>query len=189
MISRLTQFHEHERLVAASQTTFGKLGLWMTGVALLAWHDAGALMIMALSLVILFPDRRRVWLSLAALGVIVKGILERQGVDPGMAIQIRETLNAIQWGHLFAVITALMLVLYIIFLVATRFDRLPAIVRRYPLVTLHGGIWAGLLLSPLPWLGVLAQSPFLAWESIEPSESSSTSTPPICANSRRFANP
>lgn len=163
MITRLTQFHEQERLVAVTQTTIGKFGLWITGIALLAWHDAGALMMVALLLVMVFPDRRRIWLSLAALGVIVGGILERQGVDPGITMQIHETLSATQWGHLFAGIMAVILGLYIIFLITSHFDQLPSIVRRYPLVTLHGGIWAGLFLSPLPWLGVLAQSPFLAW--------------------------
>ncbi len=163
MINRLTQLHEYGPLVAAAQTPLGKLGLWICGITLLTWHGAGSLMMMALSLVMLFPGQRRVWLSLAALGLVIEGILDRQGVAPAMSIQILETLTAVQWGHLFIGVTSVVLVLYTLFLIATHFDRLPSVVRRYPLVIMHGGIWVGLFLSPLAWLGILAQSPFLAW--------------------------
>ena len=163
MINRITQFHEHDGLVSVAQGALGKTGLWLAGLVLLSWHETSLLMLAAFSLVMLFPVRRRALLSLAALGVIAEGFLQWQGIGPTLDNVGREALVGIKWPNLIVGTSIAVSGLYVVFLVATRFDRLPAIVRQYPLVTLHGAVWAGLLLSPLPWLGVLAKSPYLAW--------------------------
>ena len=53
--------------------------------------------------------------------------------------------------------------LYLAYRVVLRFDQWPAVIRRNPVLSLHGGVWIALALSTLPWLGVLAQVSFLAW--------------------------
>ena len=159
MISALTQFHENVRLVSTAQTSLGRLVLWCVAILLLAWHESNILMPVAFTLVMLFPARRRMLLSLAAVGMIVDGFLGWLNIDDASPASGFTD----PWLLLFGGVIMVLGLLYLSFLAVLRFEQWPAITRRYPLITLHGGFWIALMLSKLPGLGVFSQLPFLAW--------------------------
>jgi hypothetical protein len=155
MIFRLAQFHEHEELLRAAQTRWGAAVLWCAAVGLLVWHDSNLWMLAALTLVMLYPASKRLFLSLAAVGMIVEGALKRTHLGAtGMT-------DLFPWLLLMGRVAMVLGLLYLAYLAALRFKQWPALIRRYPLLTLHGGIWLGLMLTP--WLGVFGRLPFLAW--------------------------
>jgi len=163
MISRFTQWHENERLVAVAQTNPGRLLLWIAAIVLLAWHQSNLLMLVALTLVMFYPARRRFLLSLAAFGVIVDGLLKRMGLEFDVSFLVTGLADSAQWLLLIGEAAMVLGLLYLAFLVVLRFDKWPVVLRRYPVLSLHSGIWIALMLSTLPWLGVLVQTSFLAW--------------------------
>ena len=69
MNANFTQWHENERLVAVAQTSLGRLVLWTAAILLLAWHESNLLMLVAFTLVMFYPARKRFLLSLAAFGI------------------------------------------------------------------------------------------------------------------------
>lgn len=148
----VTQLHENEALVSAAQSAGGQLVVWVTASLLLLWHDVSFLMIVALGLVMLLPAQRRMILSFAAAGTI----LEMMMASSGMTLQrdgwLLGTLLAAGIGGLYAA-----------FFGVRHFDRWPAFVRQFPIITLHLGIWGVLCLSTLPALAALAMVPFLSW--------------------------
>ncbi len=144
----LAQFHENEALVTAVQSRSGRLALWLIATLLFTWHEVTVLMPAALALVMVFPAQRRILLSVAAAGTLAERFLDIAGM---------------QWMFLTGGVVAGLACLYIAYILVLRFPLWPAAARRYPLLTLHTGIWIALLLSTIPWLGVLAMVPFLAW--------------------------
>lgn len=163
MISSFSQWHENERLVAVAQTIPGRSVLWIAAILLLAWHQSNLLMLVALTLVMFYPAQRRFLLSLAAFGVIVDGLLRRMDLEFDVAFLVTGLADSSQWLLLVGEAAMVLGLLYLAFLVVLRFDQWPAVIRRYPVLSLHGGTWIALMLSTLPWLGVLVQTSFLAW--------------------------
>jgi len=163
MNSSFTQWHENERLVAVAQTSLGRLVLWTAAILLLAWHESNLLMLVAFTLVMFYPARRRFLLSLAAFGIIVDGLLRRMDLEFDVAFLVTGLADSSQWLLLMGQAAMVLGLLYLAFLVVLRFDQWPTIIKRYPVLSLHSGIWMALMLSTLPWLGVLVQVSFLAW--------------------------
>lgn len=152
----LPQFHENERLCAWTETATGKIAVWIAAVALLLWHDSSIFMLAAFSAVILIPQRRRLLLSIAAVGTIAERFVDIEEVR-------MQTALASQWLPVTAKVAIGVAGFYLAFRLSQRAQQWPAIVRRHPVVTLHVGIWIALLLSTLPGLGALRSLTFFAW--------------------------
>jgi len=151
-LAGLSQFHENEALISAAQSIAGRLALWAVAIGLLAWHEVSLLMLAALSLVMIFPVQRHALLSLAAAGMIVEKMLEATDLHwQDHVVQLAALLAAGIGG------------LYIAYLLVKHFQKWPAVIRRFPILTLHASIWLVLSLSTLPMLGALAMAPFLVW--------------------------
>ncbi len=163
MIRSISQFHEHERLVAAAQTVAGRCILWAVATLLLVWHEVNALMFLSVTLVMLFPGWRRMLLSLAAIGMIVDVLMEKLDIDPGPALLTREALGALPWMTLTGSTTAVLAMILVAITVALHFEKLPAVIRRFPLIAFHSALWVALLLSYLPGFALLTMAPGMAW--------------------------
>lgn len=163
MIRELGRFHDNESLIARVQNWPGKLALWAVASALLLWYSVTPLMPVSLALVMLFPPRRRLWLSLAAVGVALQKILRWHENGNATDWLSLEAVAALPWQMLGAGTVAVVMMLYAVYFVVYHLDRLPAIVRRFPLLSIHTCLWVGLFLSTLPGLGVLQLAPGLAW--------------------------
>jgi len=150
--SGLSQLHENESLIRAVQSIAGRLALWGVAILLLAWHEVSPLMMGALSLVMIFPVQRHLLLSLAAAGMIAERMLE---------------VTDLRWQQDVVQITAMLAAgvggLYIAYFLVKQIQKWPAFAGRFPILTLHAGMWLALFLSTLPMLGVLAMLPFLVW--------------------------
>ena len=81
MIARLSQLHENQLLLAAVQSKLGRLILWLVASLLMYWHEVIWLMPVALALVIILPEQRRIVLSVAAIGVIGVMFLDRPDIE------------------------------------------------------------------------------------------------------------
>lgn len=151
-LTGLSQLHENEVLVRAAQSIGGQLTLWVAALLLLAWHEVSLVMMIALSLVMIVPQQRHLFLSVAAAGTVAEMALESAGWHwQNHVVQLGVLLLAGIGG------------LYVAFLMVKHFQQWPAFARRFPIVTLHAGIWLAILLSTLPMLGVLIMVPFLTW--------------------------
>jgi hypothetical protein len=106
----------------------------------------------AFSLVMIFPARRHVLLSIAAIGMLAEKMLDATGLD-----WLQHSMPLITM--LAAGVTGL----YLAFLIVKHFQRWPAFARQFPMLTLHGCIWIALGLSTFPRLAALAMVPFLVW--------------------------
>ena len=163
MTSRILQFHEHESIIAFAQTATGKVLLWIAGCALLAWHDVNALMFVAFTLVLLLPERRRSLLMLVAFGLLVGKFLPKQFFDLPELPGILDTIGLNRWLQFLGSFAVAAVSILAIIVAAIRFDRLPAIVRRHPLLILNLLVWLALVLGSMPRLQVFALAPFLLW--------------------------
>ena len=135
--SLLRDWHEHSGLIAWAETTAARVIVWSIATAMLFWHEVTALMPLALALVMIFPQQRRLLLSVVAVAVLAERLLG----EPGMCMQSP-----------FALVQT-----------AQQFERWPGLARRHPLVWLHVCIWIALVLSTNPWFAVLGLVPFMAW--------------------------
>lgn len=156
MSFRLGQLHENERLLTFVQGGPGRLALWAVATALLVWHGSGAVALAAFAAVMLDPVRKRLWLSVAAVGVLGGRFLEL----PENPLSL---LPASPWLPAALVATAATAGLFLLYLLASRFERWPAAARRHPVLAVHAAIWAALALTGLPWLGLLGMAPYFAW--------------------------
>lgn len=150
MISSLSQFHESEELVSAAQTRWGAAVLWCVAILLLAWHDSSVSMLAALTVVMLYPAGKRLVLSLAAVGILFEHSLPRDGLT-----------DYLPWLLTTVKVAVFICLLYLTYLAALRFKQWPAIARRFPVVTLHAGMWLGMISSL--WLGVFGHLHFYVW--------------------------
>ena len=153
MIARLSQLHENEQLLAAAQSKLGRLILWLMASLLMYWHEVIWLMPVALALVIILPEQRRIVLSMAAIGTIVVKFLDRSDIE-------------ISAGTLLPIATKsaiILILLFVAYFVARNFSRLPVIIKRVPVIFLHLGIWCALILSSIVGAGIFSLGPFLAW--------------------------
>ena len=163
MMGTITQLHEHDRLISAAQTVSGQFGVWIAGITLLLWHDVNILMLASFTLVLLVPHRRRELLMVAAIGAVIGIFLRRQQLDSIHMLVSPGLADPSQWSHFFLQTTAAMLFLVVAIFAAIRFDRMPAIVRRLPVLTVHVAVWLALALSSLPRLSMLTWASFMAW--------------------------
>jgi len=126
--------------------------LWGVAIGLLAWHEVSPLMMGAFSLVMIFPAQRHALLSIAAAGMIVEKMLE---------------VTQLHWQHHAVQITTMLAAgvaaLYLAYFLVKQIQNWPAFTRRFPILTLHAGIWFALSVSTLPMLGALSMAPFLVW--------------------------
>ena len=163
MTPGLLQFHERPTLIAGAQSVAGRVALWAAGCALLAWHHVDLPMLAAFTLVLVFPGHRRAILALAALGLLAVRFLPRDVISLRHLADSLAAVGAGRWIE-YAASTALATgIVLLLVLAAIRFDRLPGVVRRHPLLGLHvlacaalvGGVW---------WrVEVLVLAPYLLW--------------------------
>jgi hypothetical protein len=160
VIRPLTQLHERPQLIARAQTTAGRCMVWVVASALLLWHSrqgplsaGGSLLVIvigALPLVIAFPARKRLILSLASvLGIM--DFLRRRNL-PELEIGVPHTWlfhGAAEWLRFAALVGAALLGLYAFYLLLRRFAALPSLAKRYPVIFLHLAIWLALLCVPV----------------------------------------
>lgn len=163
MIRNVLQFHERPDLIAGAQTIVGRILTWFAGIAALIWHDAGTLMLVAFSLVFLFPDRRRSLLMFMAFAWVAVKFLGRQGIDPAVLLLSAESIEATQLIRFLLQFSAAMAGILALVFAAIRFHALPDIIRRHPLLVVHFGAWLALALSALPRLSFLTIVPFFLW--------------------------
>jgi len=128
----ILQLHESERLAALAQRAGGKLLIWVAVAVLLTPFVHTEVVLPAVILTTLFPARRRALLSLAAVYVLANLVLRRSDGMAGPAVGVWSQLGA---GAVLAGAS------YLLFRCARSFDRLPAAVRRHPLLWLHLGFW------------------------------------------------
>jgi hypothetical protein len=156
MSFRPGQFHEDERLLALAEGVLGRIVLWATACALLIWLGVNVVVLAALTVVMLDPARKRLWLSVAAAGMITGRFLELP--DNPLSSPLPGP-----WLPAAVVAAAGTGALYLAFLVVQRYQRWPAAARRHPVLTVHAAVWLALSLSTLPWLGILSMVPYFAW--------------------------
>ena len=135
----------------------------MVGIALLIWHDVNILMLASFSLVLLFPDRRRFFLLLAAVGLVAGKFLAWQGIGISTALISPETIDLTQWIKFSMQFVVAMLFLTLLVFAAIKFNNLPGLVRQHPLLLLHFAICIGLALSNLPQMGILSLGLIVLW--------------------------
>ncbi len=162
----VSQLHEKEPLVVWARTR-GRWAVLALAAALLAPFMIGRFVIPAIALIMWKPARRRVILSLAAPvvgGVALFEMLAGTGTETApadyLALGIAELV--------------LLTLLFLCFLAARHFSRLPGLIRGRPQVWLHLVVWSGVAvfwLSPegekslgaTVWTLVVAALPFLVW--------------------------
>jgi hypothetical protein len=156
MISAITQLHESNKLIGFAQGILGRILLWAVAILLLWWHQSSVLMLAALTLVMLFPARKRTFLSLAALGIIL-------GFNVSVSSLAAGTPARFNGLELVTNVAMMIVVLFGVFLLALQFKNWPALLRKFPVLTLHLLLWMLLLLSSFPALAFLIQLDFVAW--------------------------
>jgi hypothetical protein len=159
----MLQFHERAAVIAGAQTLAGKSLLWAAGCALLAWHDVRLPMLAAFSLVLIFPQHRRWLLALAALALIALRFLPRdlRSIE-GFSTALSH-VGAGRWFTYFASTAIAGGTILLLVWAAIHFDRLPAFVRRRPLLWLHLIAGAALVAGARTGITVLLLAPFLVW--------------------------
>jgi hypothetical protein len=163
VIALLLDAHERRGAVAAAQTAGGKAAVWAAGTALLVWHDVNALMIAAFALVLVFPERRRWLLMLAAFGLIAGKFLPNAAFDLSAWPEALAGIDGRRWAHGFASIVVATVAILSLVAAALRFEKLPPFVRRHPLLVLHALLLGALALGAVTRLQALLLAPYLMW--------------------------
>jgi len=159
----LLQFHELKPVIAGAQTVVGKFLLWVAGCGLLVWHHVDPPMLAAFTLVLLFPQHRRVLLGLAALGLIAVAFLPRDIISLANLAASLRAVGASRWIEYAASTAVAGAAVLLLVWAAIRFERLPAAVRRRPLLWLHLFAGIALIAGALWHVEVLLFAPFLLW--------------------------
>jgi hypothetical protein len=147
MIERLAQLHEDERLVRAAQTPAARCAIWLLASALLLpRHKLSLIAIAAIGLVTWMPERRRVILSLAAAVFGLNAMRRALGPELHLRTPALWPIAPADWLAPVAATGAVIAFLYLCYLAAAHFARLPGLVKRFPQVALHAAIWAALAL-------------------------------------------
>ena len=159
MISSIIQFHEHPKLLRHANSRLGRTAIWLTATALLIWHskftpwnynDPLILMAAVLAVVMIIPEKRTHILAVSSLLAILDFV--RQAELPALQLFNHQSWVAVQptqWLRFALLSVAVAFVLYLFFVGLKLFDRLPAIVRKYPVIMFHLGVWLVLLTKPL----------------------------------------
>lgn len=148
MLTAIRNLHEHQELIAWTETVAGRIALWSVATLMLWWHNVTLLMPLALALVMGFPEKRRLLLSVVAVAVLAERFLEVPGISA---------------PYVTAGVLAGIVCLFGFFKVVQQFEKWPAVVRRRPLLFLHAGIWLALILATYPMFGIFSLVPFMAW--------------------------
>lgn len=128
-------WHEHPWLVAQALNPVGKVVLWMIATVLMPRWMAQTVAPLVV-LVLIWPERRREILSLGSLWVAYRFLKVPWSAD---------TAGWIVFG-----VVVLLGLVYLVYRLARDYQRLPAIVQRHPLMTLHLGFWLAALFA---WAG------------------------------------
>jgi hypothetical protein len=138
---RIWQFHEDPCLIEWVQTPVGRLGVWLVATLLLLPVHDSFLVPLLLGLVMVWPERRLLILLVASplVGLeLVSKPLHELLHTPDALVSLATAIPA----------AALILVFVILSIVAARnFQRLPPVVRRHPLLSLHVLTWILILAS------------------------------------------
>jgi hypothetical protein len=153
MIRRLAQLHENEALIRIAQSAEARIAIWVIAAALLSTvHKLSVVAIAAIGLVTWMPERRRLILSLAGAAFGLNAMRRLLGPKLFLRTPERWPLEPSDWLPAIAATAAVLAFLYLCYLAAARYARLPALVKRFPQVALHAVLWAGLALLWL-WPG------------------------------------
>lgn len=163
MSSVFSQWHEQPRLVALVASIPGKAMLWLVSVPLILWLGGNLLVAVALAAVTTMPSRKRLLLSIAALGVVLDGLLRRHDAGLDMQFLLDGLPPGVALSGLLIKASVVVGMLYIAYRICREYNRWPAFARRSPVLFLHAGLWLAMILSVLPPLAVLLQVSFLAW--------------------------
>jgi hypothetical protein len=158
---RISQLHENTRLIQFGATPAGRVLIWVAATGLL-WHDfaVAAIVSPVIAMLLLFPDRRRAILAVGAL-IAYFSIAMGYGLS--------------EPGPLIAGMAATLSVSYLFFRMSLKFDKLPPLFQRFPLLLAHWPMlfFAGVALSyraiegPLRvdpiHMAALSMMTFLAW--------------------------
>ncbi len=161
-----SQLHENQRLVAWARTPSGKWTVWAVAAMLLSPFPTARLVIPAAALVLWLPERRRTILSLGATAAGCFALFDRLG---GATSDASTASLAVAGAA--AILFSL---LFLCFLAARSFHRLPAFFGGRPQLWLHLVVWGGLAvfwLCPdaagsvpaMVWTLVAGSLPFLVW--------------------------
>ncbi len=128
-----SQLHENELLVSWARTPPGKWTVWAVAAILLSPFPTARLVIPLAALVLWLPERRRAILSLGAIATGCVALFERLG---GAASDTAPAILAVAGA---AVILSGLL--YLCFLTASSFHRMPAVFSDRPQLWLHVAVW------------------------------------------------
>lgn len=155
-------FHENRLSIEFAQRVSGKLCLFVISGILLYIFKAPFAAIAAIPLISFLPGRRKLILTLGSAGFIVEMLL-RGPCQSSSNSAIAKT----PWTQAGVALLAVFGFVYAVWLTAKNFERLPAAVRRYKQVFLHGAMW---VLLAVVWYwkseyAILAavMLPFVVW--------------------------
>ena len=111
------------------------------------------------------PDMRRLALSLASVGLVFGMMLQAMGleINANSVFPDINDLARLPWFRLLLAVTGMLFGLYCAVIIARNFEKLPALVRSFPLITLHALMWGIMALSTVPGFGILMMIPTLSW--------------------------
>ena len=158
-------FHENTELQQVARGPLGRVVTWVAASGLLLLHGVTLLGPLAIGLILVWPDRRRLILSVAAVGMILDRYIVRQELDLTPSSLTAAIAAPGPWLKVLAATCAIILGLYLVFLFAKNLHRAPALVRQHPFLMLHSGVFGAFglmyLFPPLAALGELV--PWLLW--------------------------
>lgn len=163
MTASFLQFHELKPVIAGAQTVAGKFALWLAGCALLWKLNVDPPMLAAFTLVLVFPQHRRLLLALAALGLIAVRFLPRDIIELSRLAESLQAVGGTRWAEYAASTAIAGAATLLLTWAAIRFDHLPEAVRRRPLLWLHGLAGIALVAGARWHVEVLLLAPFLLW--------------------------
>lgn len=163
MTGSLLQFHELKLVIAGAQTVAGKVTLWVAGCLLLWILGVELPMVAAFTLVLVFPQHRRLLLALAALGLLAARFLPRNAIELADLANSLQDIGILRWAKYAAFTGIAAGAVLMLTGAAMHFDRLPGVVRRRPLLWLHGLAGIALVVGSFWRLEVLLLAPFLLW--------------------------
>jgi len=139
LFKHITHFHTNEKVIKFTLTNIGKFSLWLVASLLLLPQGYYASVIsLFLALVILFPYKRNLILSFGSFVVLYK-ILAQKEIS---------LLGTYRMGGLPTIFTAIVLVcglLYLVYLAAKNYHRLPPVIQRNSQLSLHLCMWVCLI--------------------------------------------
>jgi len=156
-LAGLSQFHERSDLIAWAQTPAGRLAVWLAACLLLLPLHRSDLIPLCLGLTILQPERRKsillLFSPLVALELLA-GPLPRLLQAPDLLDTLAAAVPAVLLVLAFVVLSIL---------AAKNFQRLPAPVRRHPVLTLHLINW---IIIAILWAMPPAAVEATAWRAV-----------------------